>query len=106
MRSVAAESTSEWMDAMRGVPEAKVKETIAGLLTEPSKKDWGGESDDHFSANVSVRGQRRTAAFVLKGPSRFRELTLDMCVVQHAHPIGATVRRTVRTEVIRPSGSR
>ena len=117
-------STDEWMTAMRDVPEADVKKAITKLLAEPPKKDWGGESNDHFSANVSVRGQRKTAAFLLKGPSKFRELTLDMCgkradqihrmvdadadicIIQHAHLIGATVRRTLRTEAIRPGGSR
>ena len=124
MRDVEVESTDEWMTAMREVPEAVVKEAIATLLSEPIKKDWGGESDDHFSGNVSVQGRRTTAAFLLKGPSKFRELTLDMCgrradqihrmvdsgadvcVVQHAHLIGATVRRTLRTETVRPGGSR
>ena len=124
MRDVEVGSADEWMAAMRDVPEAVVKEAIASLLSEPTKKDWGGESDDHFSGNVSVLGHRRTAAFLLKGPSIFRELTLEMCgkradqihrmvdsgadvcVVQHAHLIGATVRRTLRTETVRPGGSR
>ena len=91
--------------------------------TLKNQNDWGRESGDHFSANVSVRGRRMTAAFPLKGPSKFRELTLDMCgkradqihctvgsdavcVVQHAHLIGAIVRRTLRTETVHPSGSR
>ena len=124
MRDVEVGSADEWMAAMRDVPEAVVKKAIATLLSEPIKKDWGGESDDHFSANISVQGRRRTAAFLLKGPSKFRQLTLDMCgrradqihrmvdsdadvcVVQHAHLIGATVRRTLRTETVRPGGSR
>ena len=124
MRDVEVGSKNEWMAAMQNVPEAVVKEGIANLLSEPIKKDWGGESDDHFSGNVSVQGRRRTAAFLLKGPSKFRELTLDMCgrradqihrmvdsgadvcIVQHAHLIGATVRRTLRTETVRPGGSR
>ena len=124
MKDVEIGSADEWMDAMRDVPELAVKEAIATLLSEPTKKDWGGESDDHFSANVLVQGRRRTAAFLLKGPSRFRELTLemcgtradqihrmvdsgaDLCVVQHAHLIGAIVRRTLRAEMILPGGSR
>ena len=99
--------------------------TESSYLSAPEpQNDWGGESGDHFSANVSVRGRRMTAAFLLKGPSKFRELTLDMCgkradqmhrmvgsdadvcVVQHAHLIGAIVRRTLRTETVRPGGSR
>lgn len=124
MRDVKADNADEWMATMRSIPEAVVKKAIADLLSEPTKKDWGGESDDHFSANVLVRGQRRTAAFLLKGPSPFRELTLDMCgkradqihrmvdsdadvcIVQHAHMIGPIVRRTLRKETIRPGARR
>ena len=124
MKDVDVGSNDEWMDAMRKLPETAVKEAFASLLSEPTKKDWGGESDDHFSANVSVRGRRRTAAFVLKGPSPFREMTQEMCgkradqihrmvdsdadvsVVQHAHLIGSVVRRTLRELTIRPGDSR
>ena len=124
MRDVEVKSADEWTNAMRVLPELKVKEAVASLLSEPMKKDWGGESDDHFSANVSVHGQRRTAAFLLKGPTQFREMTLEMCgkradqihrmvdsdadisVVQHAHLIGPVVRRTLRELTIRPGNSR
>lgn len=124
MRDVKADSQNEWMSAMKALPEIKVKEAIAGLLSEPPKKDWAGESNDHFSANILVHGQRRTAAFLLKGPSDFREMTLDMCgkranqilrmvdsdadvsVVQHAHLIGSDVRRTLRALTIQPGSSR
>ena len=124
MRDVEVESADEWMNAMRGLPERKVKQALADLLSEPTKKDWGGESDDHFSASVLVRGRRKTAAFLLKGPTQFREMILEMCgkradqihrmvdsdaeicVVQHAHLIGSVVRRALRNEVVRPGGSR
>lgn len=43
---------TEWQDVMSKLPEKQVKEAIAGILAEPVKKDWGGESDDHFSANT------------------------------------------------------
>ena len=124
MSNVQPTSAAEWMDVMRGGREADVKEAIASLLSEPTKKDWGGESDDHFSGSVSIGGQRRTAAFLLKGPAQFRELTLEMCgkradqihrlvdagadvsVVQHAHLIGSVVRRTLRELTVRPGGRR
>ena len=124
MRDVEVEHAEKWMDAMSALPESRVKEAVASLLSEPTKKDWGGESDDHFSANVSVHGRRRTAAFLLKGPNPFREMTLDMCgkradqihrmvdsdadisVVQHAHLIGTIVRRTLRELTIRPGNVR
>jgi hypothetical protein len=124
MAGVQVDDATEWMAAMKTVPEADVKAAIAALLTEPTKKDWGGESNDHFSSNVVVGGARKTAAFLLKGPSQFREMTLDMCgaradqiyrlvrsdadisVVQHSHLIGEAVRGTLRGMVVRPGGRR
>ncbi len=76
---VRAGDAAEWMAFMSQVPEASVKETIARLLAEPTKKAWGGEENDHFSANVTVAGRRHTAAFLLKGPTAFREMTPAMC---------------------------
>jgi hypothetical protein len=122
MSNVTVASADEWQDVMSKLPERAVKEAFASLLLEPTKKDWGGESDDHFSANVAVGGRRRTAAFLLKGPTNFREMTLDMMgkradqvyrltrtdaeifVVQHAHLIGDAVRATLRALTIYPGG--
>ena len=124
MRDIHVASAEEWMDVMKKMPEVDVKKAIARLLNEPIKNDWGGESDDHLSANVLIRGQRRTAAFLLKGPSPFREMTLEMCgkradqihrmvdvgadisIVQHAHLIGHVVRKTLRELTVRPGGWR
>lgn len=124
MKEVSATSRDEWMSVMRSVSEEQVKQAITDLLGEPPKQDWGGESDDHFSANVIVRGRRKTAAFLLKGPSRFAEMTLDMCgkradqihrmvdsdaevcIVQHCHLIGSRVRQTLRRLTILPGGSK
>ena len=124
MANVTLDSSDEWLRAMRSLSEADVKQAFAGLLLEPTKKDWGGEQNDHFSGSVSVHGRRQTAAFLLKGPSDFREMTLDMCgkradqvlrltksdadisIVQHAHLIGSAVRETLRTFTILPGNSR
>ncbi|MYD93229.1 MAG: hypothetical protein F4Y02_05955 [Chloroflexi bacterium] len=124
MREVTVRDTEEWMEVMRTLSEDDVKRAITKLLNEPPKKDWAGERDDHFSASISLRGQRRTAAFLLKGPSPFQEMTLDMCgrradqihrmvdsgaevcVVQHSHLIGPVVRRTLRAETIQPGHRR
>ncbi len=72
MREVTAASSIEWMAVMRIITETYVKGSIALLLNEPAKSDWGGEENDHFSANVTVGNRRRTAAFLLKGPARFQ----------------------------------
>jgi hypothetical protein len=124
MREIVLTSADEWMAAMRAIPEDHVKKSIASLLKEPTKCDWGGEDNDHFSANVTVANRRVTAAFLLKGPARFQEMTLAMCgknadqvyrltrtgadisVVQHAHLIGPAVRDTLRSMVVTPGRSR
>ena len=113
-------SADEWMTVMQRTPEAHVKKAVAQLLSEPTKKDWGGEENDHFSSNVTIAGRRRTAAFLLKGPTRFEEMTPAMCgkngdqiyrltragadlsVVQHSHLVGTAVRETLRAMVVTP----
>ena len=124
MTNVTVDTSDEWLRAMQSLPEADVKRAFADLLSEPIKNDWSGEENDHYSANVSVHGRRLTAAFLLKGPSVFREMTLDMCgkradqilrltksgadisIVQNAHLIGSAVRETLRNFTIQPGVSR
>lgn len=124
MKNALVANADEWMSVMKEIPEDHIKKSIATLLNEPCKSDWGGEEDDHFSANVTVAGTRRTAGFLLKGPTRFQEMTPAMCgkngdqiyrltktgadisVVQHAHLIGAAVRETIRSMVVTPGRSR
>jgi hypothetical protein len=124
MKNVAIRSADEWQAVMSNIPEATVKEALASLLLEPTKKDWGGESDDHFSGNVTVGNRRTSAAFLLKGPTNFREMTLEMMgkradqlvrltrtsadifVVQHSHLIGDAVRETFRALTVRPGGKK
>jgi hypothetical protein len=124
MREVHVATADEWMSVMSKLPEASVKNAFAILLAEPTKKDWGGESNDHFSSNVTFDGRRRTAAFLLKGPAAFREMTMDMCgkkadqiyrltnsgadvsIVQHCHLIGEAVRATLRSMAVHPGRAR
>jgi hypothetical protein len=124
MKEVQAKTADEWLGVMAEVPEAKVKEAFASLLIEPTKKDWGGETNDHFSGSISIKGQRKTAAFLFKGPTNFREMTLEMCgkradqvyrltnsgadisIVQHSHLIGEAVRATLRSLVFYPGRPR
>jgi hypothetical protein len=69
-------------------------------------------------------GKRLTAAFLLKGPANFREMTPDMLgrradqiyrlaqtpanllVVQHCHQIGEAVRATLRAFAVAPHDPR
>lgn len=120
MSEITVGSKGEWMNAMKSVPESEVKNAFCTLLKEPSKNDWGGETDDHFSRSITINQRRRTASFLLKGPSQFREMTLDMCgkradqihrmvdtradvsIIQHAHLVGSVVRRTLRDLTMYP----
>ena len=44
------------------------------------KKDWGGEINDLYTANVVVGGTRRATAFLLKGPGiGKKEMTIADC---------------------------
>jgi hypothetical protein len=124
LTEVQVSSADEWMSVMKGVPEQRIKEAIAALLREPTKSDWGGEENDHFSCNVVVGGRRRTAAFLLKGPAKFQEMTPAICgkngdqiyrlaksgadisVIQHSHLVGAAVRETLRAMTVTPGRSR
>lgn len=124
MATVNVADAHEWMSVMERVPEAHVKQSIAKLLNEPVKADWGGEENDHFSSNVTLVGRKRTAAFLLKGPTKFKEMTPAMCgkngdqiyrlsnsgaeisVVQHSHLVGPAVRETARAFTVQPGRSR
>jgi hypothetical protein len=124
MQEIRVGEANDWMSVMRALPESDVKKAFGSLLAEPTKKDWGGEANDHFSNNVCLGGRRRTAAFLFKGPAQFREMTIDMCgkradqlnrlaksgadisVVQHCHQIGEAVRDTLRALVVCPGQPR
>jgi hypothetical protein len=99
---------------LKEIPEQQVKELFCRLLGEAVvPKDWGGEECDIFSSNLSVDGKKCIAAFLLKGPAKFHEMTMvdcgkngdqiyrlfntpaDVFVIQHCHTITTAVRKTV-----------
>jgi hypothetical protein len=114
----------EWLAYMSSAPEEKIKEVFCELLQEIPAKDWGGEFNDLFSANVTLSGRRLSAAFVLKGPSKFRPMTMThlgknadqiyrlacspakLLIVQHSHTIQEAVRATLRAFAVSPSNPR
>ena len=51
------------------------------ILSVPfHKKDWGGEINDLYTANISLNGARIAAAFLLKGHGlKKKELTISDC---------------------------
>ena len=81
MREVEVGSSNEWMDAMLSVPEAAVKKGIATLLSEPTRKDWDGEPDDHFS--VMFRCETAVCRFLVKHAQHYYWLLLaESCLTR------------------------
>jgi hypothetical protein len=111
-------------EEMASISENAFKTCLAEILGDTVVKDWGGERSDHFSAHLRLRGQRVTAAFLLKGPARFAPMTLnslgknndqifrlssepaELLVVQHCHDITPPVRATLRAFAVQPSRPR
>lgn len=110
---------------MREISEAAFKACLCQILGDPPRKDWGGETSDHFTTHLHLQGRRLTAAFLLKGPGggfsrmemthlgksgdQIYRLSLEpaeMLVVQHCHEIGSAVRATLRVFAVQPSRSR
>jgi hypothetical protein len=115
---------NEWRMYMSQTSERDVKLKIAKLLRDEIQADWGGEEQDHFSAHVHLSGRQVTAAFVFKGPAKFREMTPAMLgkngdqiyrmaktpakvlVLQHCHSVGTAVRETLRRFAVVPHDPR
>ena len=124
LKDTPSPSPEVWQPIMRQLSEASVKEAFCKLLNDISKKDWGGEINDHFASLVHLAGERVTAAFLLKGPSHFKEMVpkhlgknadqiyrlaaspSQVLIVQHAHNIGEAVRETLRAFAVNPANPR
>ena len=74
---VVSVPTPESPEPMRQISERAFKHCLAQILGDQARVDWGGETSDHFSAHVHLRGTRATAAFLLKGPARFEPMNLN-----------------------------
>lgn len=123
-KEVTMSDGDEWSNVMRSLSEQDVKHRLCGILGDLPKLDWAGEQDDHFAASLHLGAQQITAAFILKGPATFREMTPDllgaradqiyrlactpaqMLVVQHCHHIGEAVRATLRAFAVTPHNPR
>ena len=124
LSEVTISDPSEWLDVMKNLSERDVKERIAEILGDLVKKDWGGEQNDHYTSNISLGSDRKTAAFLLKGPAKFEEMQprhlgknadqiyrlaaspANLLVVQHCHNIGEAVRATLRAFAVTPHSPR
>lgn len=123
-RNVEDPPPEEWMKYMRKTSEDSIKKCFCEIISDVPKKDWGGEQDDIFSVSIHLGGKRVPTAFLLKGPSQFREMTPDLLgkhadqiyrlsstparllVVQHCHSIGEAVRAMLRAFSVTPHDPR
>lgn len=123
-QEVPTPEAEEWSSVMRSLPEREVKRRLCNILGDIPKLDWAGEQDDHFAGSLHIGSTAVTAAFLLKGPHQFREMTPDllgaradqiyrlactpaqMLVVQHCHHIGEAVRATLRAFAVTPQNPR
>jgi hypothetical protein len=124
MSDVEYPMPAEWQSVMAKIPESYVKQSVCDLLKDTPAADWGGELLDHFSSSVHLNGERTTAAFLLKGPAHFSEMTpkhlgknadqiyrltastAQVLIVQHSHDIGDAVRATLRAFAVNPATPR
>lgn len=98
----------------KGISEERIKHSIAEILYENNiPKDWGGESSDLFTNHIHIDGKRYNAAFLLKGPSKFHQMTVkdlgvngnqivrlfdepaEILVLLHCHYIKAEIYKTM-----------
>lgn len=103
------------LEALKKIPEKDIKKAFAEIINEPrTPEDWGGETSDLFSSYVSIETKRISSAFVLKGPAKFKPMTMaelgkngdqisrlyqepaDLLFLQHCHDITNPVRLMMR----------
>jgi hypothetical protein len=101
--------------------EDAVQHALEEILEVPNhRKDWGGEGNDLYTANVTVNGVRRATAFLLKGPGIGKNKTMtisdcgkngdqlvrlftapaDLFVVQYVGPIADSVISDVEGKAV------
>ncbi len=60
--------------------EDEIQTKLEEILNESHhKKDWGGETDDLYTSNLIINGERYRAAFLLKGSGIRGRLTIAKC---------------------------
>ncbi len=63
---------------MERISETAFKTCLAQILGDQTRKDWGGEMSDHYTTSLTMNSRRYSGAFLLKGPSRFAEMGLEL----------------------------
>lgn len=111
-------------DDMKNIKENVFKEALGKILSESTPKDWGGETSDFVTSHLHIKGERVSAAFLLKGPAKFNPMTVkhlgkngdqivrlaqepvDVLFVQHCHDITSSVKETLKAFATQPSNPR
>lgn len=107
------------------IPEVDVKHAFAEIIGEPFvPRDRPDEMSDLITTNISVEGERVSAAIAFKGPAKFRPLTVadmgkngdqiyrlfnepaDLVIVQHCHQITSPIRSHMRAFATQPGHGR
>jgi hypothetical protein len=111
-------------DGYLDLPEDTIQMALEAILgVSFHKKDWGGEGNDLYTANVIVNGARRPTAFMLKGNGlknrvmevkhcgkngdqviRLFQSPADLFVIQFVGSISEAVIHHARGEVARLKG--
>lgn len=105
----------EDIEALKQIPEVMIKHAFAEIIGENFvPKDWAGEQSDLLTSHLRLDGKRVRAAFIFKGPAKFKPLTpadvgkngdqiyrafnepAELVVLQHCHQITGAVVETMR----------
>lgn len=111
-------------DLMKEIKESVFKACLQKILGGNLTKDWGGETSDYYTPHIHINSKRFSIAFLLKGPSNFRPMSLnhlgknndqivrlskepvDILAVQHSHDILPAVVDTLKVFATQPSNPR
>lgn len=108
-------TTLQDVERLKAIPEEHIKQAFSEIIGEPFvPKDWGGEKSDLITSRLQINGITVTAAFIFKGPSVFKPLTVadlgkngdqisrlfsepaDIFILQHCHKVESAVRDHMR----------
>ena len=124
IKKVPDPPVQEWISYMENIPENEIKIRLCEIINIKPKKDWGGEINDLYTSSLHINSKRLHAAFLLKGPSKFKEMVpchlgknadqiyrlsmspANILIIQHSHEIGEAVHATLRAFAVAPHNPR
>ncbi|MCF8719763.1 hypothetical protein [Nitrospina gracilis] len=111
-------------DEMKKIREKVFKQCLGKILSETIQSDWGGETSDLYTSHLHINGTRVTAAFALKGRSKFRRMRprdlgqngdqiarlskepAQVLIIQHCHDIDQSVEEQLKVYATQPYNPR